>query len=86
MSQVREQRRQGLIDFLSDIQKAGLPVQALDEEDDLIESGLIDSLAILQIVTYLEQTYGLDFSIRGIDREELSSIGRILELIEGENR
>jgi acyl carrier protein len=48
----------------------------------LIGSGLIDSLAILEIVLYLEETYGIDFSVRGIDREEFSSIGNILDLIE----
>jgi acyl carrier protein len=39
-------------------------------------------LAILEIVLYLEETYGIDFSVRGIDREEFNSIGNILDLIE----
>ena len=82
MSDQREQRRQGLVRFLRDIQKAGLPVDRLGDTDELIASGLIDSLAILEIVLYLEQTHGLDFSARGIDREEFSTIGNILDLIE----
>ena len=83
MSEKREQRRQGLVRFLRDIQKAGLPVDRLGDNDELIASGLIDSLAILEIVLYLEETYGIDFSVRGgIDREEFSAIGNILDLIE----
>jgi acyl carrier protein len=82
MSEKREQWRQGLVRFLRDIQKAGLPVDRLGDNDELIASGLIDSLAILEIVLYLEETYGIDFSVRGIDREEFNSIGSILELIE----
>ncbi|WAC08174.1 MAG: phosphopantetheine-binding protein [Thermodesulfobacteriota bacterium] len=82
MSEKREQRRQGLVRFLRDIQKAGLPVDRLGDTDELIASGLIDSLAILEIVLYLEQTYGIDFSVLGIDRDEFSTIGNILDLIE----
>ena len=52
------------------------------DTDRLVASGLIDSLAILQIVAYLETTYGIDFSIRGVSPEELGSIGGILDVIE----
>jgi len=47
----------------------------------LVESGLIDSLALLQIITYLEQTYGIDFSEKGIDPGELRSVNAILEFV-----
>jgi acyl carrier protein len=57
-------------------------VDRLGDTDELIASGLIDSLAILEIVLYLEQTYGIDFSVLGIDRDEFSTIGNILDLIE----
>ena len=58
----RERSRQELIDFLRTIQRPDFPHSAIDAESGLVESGLIDSLALLQIVTYLEQTYGVDFS------------------------
>lgn len=80
--EMREQRRQALLEFLRTIQKAGLPVESLGERDRLVASGLIDSLAILQIVSYLEATYSIDFSIRGVDPEQLGSVGNILDLIE----
>ena len=86
MNQDREARRQALLVFLRTIQKAGRPVESLSDTDRLVASGLIDSLAILQIVTYLETTYGLDFSARGVSPEELGSIGGILDLIEQENQ
>ena len=47
----------------------------------LIDSGLIDSLALLQIITYLEQNYGIDFSEKGIDPGELRSVNAIVEFI-----
>ena len=84
MSPAREERRENLLNFLRTIQKAGLPIERLGEHERLVASGLIDSLAILQIVTYLESTYGIDFALRGIDPEQLGSIGGILDLIEKE--
>jgi acyl carrier protein len=84
MNEKRGQWRQDLVRFLREIQKAGLPVESLSDSDELVASGLIDSLALLQIVTYLEDAYGLDFSDRGLDPEQLGSIGNILDLIEQE--
>ena len=40
------------------------------------------SMAVLQVVLYLEQNYGLDFSVLGVDAEELGTIGNILDMIE----
>lgn len=81
-----EQRRRGLVQFLRSIQKAGMPVGNLKDTDRLVDSGLIDSLAILQIITYLEVTYDMDFAVRGVSPEELGSIGGILNVIEQEKK
>jgi acyl carrier protein len=78
----REQHKTALLDFLRTIQKAGVPIQQLGENERLVASGLIDSLAILQIISYLETNYGIDFSEGGINPEQLASIGSILDLIE----
>ncbi len=84
MNEGRAQRREQLVGFLRQIQKAGVPVESIGDEEGLVASGLIDSLAIMEIVVYLEENYGIDFSSRGIDPEELGSIGSILDLIERE--
>jgi acyl carrier protein len=76
-----EQRKGDLINFLRTIQRPDCPLQEIDGELSLVESGLIDSLALLQIITYLEQTYGIDFSEKGIDPGELRSVNAILEFV-----
>jgi len=78
----QEQKKQDLIDFLRTIQRPDYPDNGIDEESSLVESGLIDSLALLEIVTYLEQSYRIDFSVRGIDPGDLRSVRSILDLIE----
>jgi acyl carrier protein len=77
----REQKKNELIGFLRTIQRPDYPDNEIDEDSSLIDSGLIDSLALLQIITYLEQTYDIDFREVGIDPGELRSVGSILNLI-----
>lgn len=67
--------------FLRTIQKPGKPVESLGDSDGLVTSGLIDSLAVIEIVTHLEKTYGIDFSSLGLDPERLASVGSIADLI-----
>jgi acyl carrier protein len=82
MSGDREQRSQSLIKFLRTIQKPGRNIDSIGVNDGLVSSGLIDSLAIVQIVVYLESTYGIDFAAGGFDPERLATITSILDLIE----
>ena len=81
----RAERKANLLAFLRSIQKAGRPIESLEEQERLVASGLIDSLAILQIVSYLESAHRIDFSVGGVDPEQLGSIGGILDFIEQEN-
>lgn len=80
----REDRGLALRQFLRTIQKPDRPLDGVDEATSLVEADLIDSLAVLQIVTYLEETYGLDFVERGVDPGDLISVGGILDLIDRE--
>ena len=78
----RASRAAALLAFLRTIQKPGAPIEMVDEDVSLVEAGLIDSLAVLEIVGYLEATYGLDFAEAGIDPGDLATIGGILDLID----
>ena len=82
MSAGREQRLQDLIQFLRTIQKPNRPIDNVDVSEGLVASGLIDSLAIVQIVVYLENTYGIDFAASGFDPDRLATMASILDLIE----
>ena len=82
----RTQRLQHLLGFLRTIQRPDRPLDGVAENESLVGSGLIDSLALLQIVVYLEETYGIDFAVRGVEPEELQSMGSILDLIDREAR
>ncbi len=82
MSVVESPYVASLLQFLRTIQKPGKSLDTIAHEDSLVTSGLIDSLAIVQIVLYLEQTYHVDFASIGFDAERLSSISGIIGIIE----
>jgi acyl carrier protein len=74
--------KQRLVDFLESIRRPDMALDTLDERDGLVSSGLIDSLALLEIISFLEAEFGMDFSLTGIDPDQIGSIGEILDLIE----
>ena len=77
----RSENRERLLRFLDGIRRPDRPLTAIDDRDNLVRSGLIDSLALLEIVAFLETEFGVDFS-GGLDPGRLTTIPSILELIE----
>jgi acyl carrier protein len=83
---VRQRHRERVLEFLRTIQKPDRPLDSVAETDSLVESGLIDSLALLEIVAFLEEQYRIDFATVGLEPEQLTSVSGILDLIEREVR
>jgi acyl carrier protein len=50
--------------------------------DSLILSGLLDSLAIIHIVVFLEEHYGIDFSEIYFDQTGFDSINQIVYFVD----
>ena len=78
----QHQTREELINFLNSIARPGRPVEGSDDKTNLIDAGVIDSLALIQIIQYLEQGHGLDLQASGIDPNDLNSISGILTAAE----
>ncbi len=78
----RARRRERLRAFIGTIRRPNKPIDQLGDADPLVTSGLIDSLAVLEIVSYLEAEEGIDFSTCGIQPDNLRSVAAILDLIE----
>jgi len=78
----RAEHRVRLRAFLDGIRRPEKPLDTLGDRDPLVTSGLIDSLAILELIAYLEAEVGIDFSQSGVQPEDLRSVSAILDLIE----
>ena len=78
----REETRKVLLEFLDTICAENIDSLDIDDSTPFEESGLIDSLSMLEIVSFLETRFAIDFSRIGIDADNLGSVGKILDLIE----
>ena len=78
----RERCKQELVRFLRTIVRPGHFVGEVDEQVNLVESGYIDSLAVIGIITWLETDHGVDLATLGIDPATLNTVGGILAVIE----
>jgi len=55
----------------------------LDDEEPLIESGIIDSLGILKILAFMDETFGVDLSSDQIKPENFKTVSSICALVDG---
>jgi len=53
----------------------------LTDTTALISGGVIDSIAILKLVSILEEQYGIEFAAHEVDAEHFDTIGQIAELV-----
>ncbi len=53
----------------------------LDESTELISGGILNSLATLQLVTFLEDTYDIEIKAREVGIDHMNTLGDIAELV-----
>jgi acyl carrier protein len=54
----------------------------LDDDEPLIESGIIDSLGVLKILAFLDETFGVDLSSDQIKLENFKTVSSICALVD----
>jgi acyl carrier protein len=54
----------------------------LDDEEPLVDSGIIDSLGVLKIMAFLDEEFGIDLSAQQIRLENFRNLTSICKLIE----
>ena len=51
------------------------------DDDPLVTSGLLDSLAVLRMVVFLEDEFGIDLAERGFDPNDFDSLTNLMRLV-----
>jgi len=57
-------------------------LERLDDDEPLIESGIIDSLGVLKILAFLDEEFGVDLSADEIKLENFRNVRSICDLVE----
>jgi D-alanine--poly(phosphoribitol) ligase subunit 2 len=60
-----------------------LLVEVESSDTDLLDSGILDSMAFVELLLNLENEFGFQVAIESLDIENFRSISRIAELVEG---
>lgn len=53
---------------------SSINVQELDDNEDLFESGIVNSLFAIQLMTFLEKTFDIEVTMDDLDMENFKSI------------
>ena len=56
--------------------------ESIEYEEQLIEGGLIDSLGILKLISFLEEEYDITFEEDEINAENFASINTITQMVD----
>jgi acyl carrier protein len=59
-----------------------LNVQVASDETDLIESGTLDSLALVELLFALEREFGVTIPLEELDIDAFRTVARIGEFVE----
>jgi methoxymalonate biosynthesis acyl carrier protein len=63
-------------------EKLSRPVSSPDE--DLFESGILDSMVLVELLLQLEQSFGLSVSIADLDLDNIRTVRRIAEMVDSQ--
>ena len=77
-----ESTRDELVQYLESVARPDQVFDEIGDKTNLIDAGLLDSFALIQIVLYLEEEHDIDLRAGGIEITELSTIAGILNAIE----
>ncbi|HEY2472523.1 MAG TPA: hypothetical protein VGI45_32360 [Terracidiphilus sp.] len=69
-------------EFVRDLLSANGDMGSLSDQDSLLLSGRLQSIDAVEIVVFLEDSFGIDFAEIGFDREQVDSVDAIYFLVE----
>ncbi len=71
--------RETLLRFLEN--RLGVDRAEVDDETPLFSSGLVDSVALAELIVYVEKESGVSFQSEDITLDHLDTLGRILRFV-----
>jgi D-alanine--poly(phosphoribitol) ligase subunit 2 len=66
---------------IADLIRDALQVEVPAADADLIESGLLDSLAVISLITEIEAAFSFELPLDEFDIESFRSVARMAELV-----
>ena len=74
--------KQKIKNFIMEQFLPGEDANELTDDTPLISGGILDSIATLQLVMYVEETFGVSFEPHEVDKENLDTLNLMVRLLE----
>lgn len=74
--------QQSLHNYIISERFAGRAPEKFDDDYDLIDSGTIDSLFVIGLITYLEQQYQVEFGMNDMVPRHFRSVNALAEFVQ----
>jgi acyl carrier protein len=71
-----------ITDFIVGSLLVGKEATTVDPDESLTTSGLIDSLGMLRLITFLEQQFGIEIGDGEVGEENFGTLGRVAAFVE----
>ena len=78
----RSAAARALVDFISTELVGSQEDVDLGTDSDLLGSGLIDSLAVMRLVAFIEQSHGVSVQPADVTIENFMTVGKIMNYLE----
>jgi D-alanine--poly(phosphoribitol) ligase subunit 2 len=75
------QYRERLIDGIRSVLRDHLHVQVDSPDSALLETGLVDSIGLVELILQLEDRFGIGLPMESLELDDLRSINTIADLI-----
>jgi acyl carrier protein len=59
----------------------GIPLDDLEPDFDLVGSGAVDSMRFVELLGSIEQEFGLQIDLDGVDIEKVTRVGGLTEVV-----
>lgn len=69
--------KQAVRDFIND----SINIDGLDDDENLFESGIVNSLFAIQLTTFVERTFGIEIGMDDLDIENFKSVNATTEFV-----
>ncbi len=56
-------------------------MEPIKDDTPLLSSGLVDSISALELVEFLEKSFGFEFEAHEVDRDNLDNLSRIVAFV-----
>lgn len=77
---VKEQIQAELLEFLC--RQFFVDIEDIEIDKSLVDTGIIDSMGLIEIASYIKNTYGFEVTDKQMNRQNFGSVLRIVDFIE----